>query len=162
MKVIIREMVAQDWEAVAHIYYQGIMTNMATFQTEPPTYDAWDQGHIQKCRYVACVEGAVVGWVALSPVSSRCVYSGVAEVSLYIENAHKGKGIGKALLSYVGEQSEKEGFWMLESSIMADNFPSLMLHKKCGFREVGYRERLGQDRYGNWRDTVLVEKRSMQ
>ncbi|MGL4738281.1 MAG: GNAT family N-acetyltransferase [Cellulosilyticaceae bacterium] len=161
MKGSIRPMRAADWEKVIAIFYQGMVSNMATFETVCPSYAQWDEEHLKICRYVLEVSGDVVGWVALSPVSKRTVFRGIAEVSIYIENGHKGKGYGEALLYAVTQVSEEEGFWMLQSNIMADNFPSLRLHKKCGFREVGYRERQGQDRHGKWRDTILMERRKV-
>lgn len=159
MNTSIRPMIKEDWERVIAIYHQGMVSNMATFETVCPSYEKWDQDHLTQCRYVLEEAGTVVGWVALSPVSQRAVFRGVAEVSIYIEEGHKGKGYGETLLQYLVRHAEETGFWMLQSCIMADNKPSLKLHQKCGFREVGYRERHGQDCYGNWRDTVLFEKR---
>lgn len=148
-----------DWAGVAKVYTQGIATKKATFQTEVPSYEVWDAGHIKSCRFVAKVEDRVVGFVALSQSFERYVYRGVAELSIYIDEAYKGQGIGVALLKEVIKQSEKEGFWTLESLIIRENEASIALHKKCGFREVGIRERLGQMDNGKWHDVVIMEKR---
>lgn len=158
--MIIREMLKEDWPKVSAIYIQGIEGNKATFTTVCPTYEEWDEGHLQVGRLVAVKGDEVVGWVALSPTSSRYAYRGVAEVSLYIDNKYQGQGIGKLILNEVWEVAEEEGLWTLQSCIMANNEASLVLHERCGYRTVGYRERHGQDQYGTWRDTILVEKRS--
>ena len=160
MSYQIRGMQKEDWKRVSEIYQQGMDTNIATFQTQCPSYEEFDQSHLKKCRFVITDANAVIGWAALTPVSSRCVYRGVAEVSIYIDAAYAGKGIGTQLLTYLAEQSEKEGIWTLQSGIMQDNIASIRLHEKCGFRMVGYRERIGQDRFGKWRNTVLMERRS--
>ncbi len=156
----IREMQKEDWELVREIYQQGMDTNLATFQTECPTYDEFDQSHMKQCRFVIIDGNTIVGWAALTPVSSRCVYRGVAEVSIYIHSSYRGKMAGTQLLSFLSEQSEKDGIWTLQSGIMADNTASIRLHEKCGFRQVGFRERIGKDRFGQWRNTVLMERRS--
>ena len=161
MEIQLRKMTEEDRKEVSAIYLEGIESNKATFETVCPTYEEWDKGHLEQCRIVAEIDKEVAGWVALSPVSNRYVYRGVAEISLYIANKYQHKGIGKKLLERVCTAAEEEGFWTLQSSIMADNKPSLDLHEKCGFRTVGYREKHGQDQHGNWRDTVLVEKRSI-
>lgn len=161
MGVVVRPMEGSDWAAVAGIYQEGIDTDMATFQTECPAYDQWDAAHLQACRLVAVdSEGSVAGWAALSPVSSRYVYRGVAEVSIYIASSQRGQGVGTALLDALAEASEQEGIWTLQSGIMADNLASIRLHEKCGYRMVGTRQRIGCDRHGLWRDTVLMERRS--
>jgi phosphinothricin acetyltransferase len=156
----IRAMHKDDWEQVSKIYQQGMDTNLATFQTECPTYDAFDRSHMEICRFVLTDGDIIAGWATLAPVSSRCVYRGVAEVSIYIHNSYKGKTVGTQLLNYLSEQSEKNGIWTLQSGIMADNTASIRLHEKCGFREVGFRERIGKDRFGQWRNTVLMERRN--
>lgn len=150
----------QDWPEVAQIYRQGIETGRATFQSEIPEYKAWNAEHLPVCRFVAEADGKVTGWAALSGVSSRCVYRGVAEVSIYIAEEARGNGVGQKLLSYLIAESEKAGIWMLQSGIMEDNTASLRLHEKCGFRKVGYREKIGRDCKGQWRSTVLMERRS--
>lgn len=156
----IREMTVEDWEQVRTIYVQGIRTGNSTFETDAPSWENWDLGHVGNCRLVACLEDKVVGWAALSPVSGRCVYSGVAEVSVYVSEDYSGKGIGQNLLSYLVRCSERNGFWTLQAGIFPENIASLSLHKKCGFREIGKRERLGRMKNGHWRDVVLLERRS--
>lgn len=148
-----------DWNEVRRIYEEGIATKNATFETDVPEWDAWDNSHIEECRLVARTEDAVVGWAALSKVSGRCVYAGVAEVSVYIAAMAQGKGIGKALLGELIRQSEQHGFWTLQAGILRENASSRALHKACEFREVGYRERIGQ-LDGTWRDVILMERRS--
>lgn len=160
LDVLIRLMNAKDWPSVSEIYRQGIETGKATFQSDIPVYSEWNAAHIQECRLVAVLDEKVVGWIALSKVSSRCVYGGVAEVSIYIAEKARGMEIGKQLLNQLILESEKAGFWMLQSGIMADNEPSISLHETCGFRKVGYRERIGRDNNGKWRSTVLMERRS--
>lgn len=160
MELQIREMMESDWNEVRKIYQYGIDTNLATFETHCPTYADWDKAHLKECRYVAVQDDVVVGWAVLSAVSQRSVFSGVAEISIYIDGNHKNTGIGKKLLNHIVNESEKIGFWLLESVIFDDNEASLGLHKKCGFREVGYREKMGQDKFGKWRTVVVLEKRS--
>lgn len=159
MDYTIREMRKSDWAEVLEIYYQGIQTNMATFNTECPSYEEWDKQHSPVCRYVITVDDEVAGWAALMPVSKRQVYMGVAQLSIYIHVDNRGKGLGKALLQHLTEQSEIYNFWTLESHIFEENLASINLHEKCGFRKVGYRERLGKDRFGVWRSVVLMEHR---
>ena len=160
MEVKVRSMVEQDWDSVARIYQQGMDTNISTFQTECPSYEEWDKGHVKSCRLVAIEGEEIIGWAALSAVSSRCVYAGVGELSIYVDNNYKGKGVGSKLLSCLIAESEKHEFWTIQSGIMEENEASINLHKKCGFREIGYREKVGKDRYGKWRNTILMEKRS--
>ncbi len=160
MDIAIRPMNEQDWPDVGKIYGQGIATGKATFQQEIPEYTNWDTSHLPVCRFVAVSNGKTVGWIALSGVSSRCVYRGVAEVSVYIADTARGRGVGQKLLRHIIAESEKAGIWMLQSGIMEDNPASLRLHEKCGFRKVGFRERIGRDSAGQWRSTVLMEKRS--
>ncbi len=160
MKSHIRRMLKTDWNDVAGIYQSGLNTGIATFQTSCPSYEEWDKSHLKECRFVFMQDDAVVGWVALSPVSSRCVYAGVAEVSIYMDEKYAGKGYGTKLLNHVVVESEKCGFWMLQSGILQHNQASISLHRKCGFREVGYREKIARDQSGVWRNTVLMEKRS--
>lgn len=145
---------------VSAIYREGLETGLATFQTNVPEWDEWDAGHLQSCRLGAFEGDELIGWAALSPVSSRCVYGGVAEVSIYISNKHRGKGIGRQLLTKLIEASEEAGIWTLQSGIFPENEASIQLHKICGFRLVGYREKIGQYN-GQWRDTVLLERRSI-
>lgn len=150
----------EHWPAVRAIYAEGIATGTATFTTEPPTWEAWDSGHLPTCRLVATDEdGPVLGWVALSPVSGRCVYAGVAEVSVYVAAAARGRGVGLALMQALVAESEKHGLWTLQAGIFPENAASLRLHEAVGFRVVGRRERIGQLR-GAWHDTLLLERRS--
>ena len=155
----IRVMTAADWEAVLSIYRAGIATGQATFETEPPTWANWNEAHLPAPRLVAISAERTVGWAALSPVSARRVYAGVAEVSVYVaENMH-GKGIGKLLLEALVRESERNGIWTLQASIFPENAASVSLHHSCGFREVGTRERIAKMK-GAWRDTLLFERRS--
>jgi len=160
MELKIRDMLATDWNEVQKIYEQGIETNLATFETSCPSYADWNQAHLQKCRYVITDEAGVVGWAVLSPVSTRCVFSGMAEVSIYIDENFKNRGAGTKLLSHMIQESEKNGFWLIESLIFQNNSASLHLHEKCGFRTVGYREKMGKDKEGAWRNVVVMERRS--
>ncbi len=150
---------ASDAEAVLKIYQQGMDTGNATFQTQAPSWEDWDKSHIPDLRYVALFDGEVSGWAALTAVSSRCVYAGVAEVSVYVEESHKGKHIGYQLLQYLIVESESNGYWTLQAGIFPENKSSLSLHEKCGFKIVGTRERIGKMK-GVWRDTILLERRS--
>ena len=150
-----------DWPAVRAIYEEGIATGQATFETEAPSWETWNADHLVTGRLVARNRGQVVGWAALSPVSGRCVYAGVAEVSVYVAEKARGQGIGTALLQALIIDSEEAGIWTLEAGIFPENRASLALHKACGFRQVGYRERLGQLN-GLWRNVILMERRSPQ
>lgn len=144
---------------VKTIYLHGIATKQATFQTEAPSWEEWDKGHLPELRYVAIIDGAVAGWAALSPVSSRCVYAGVTEVSVYVHEDYRGKGAGTALLQKLITESETNNIWTLQSGILPENIASIALHEKLGFRKIGYREKIGK-MDGIWRDTVLMERRS--
>jgi L-amino acid N-acyltransferase YncA len=159
MELTIEPMTPSDWPAVRSIYEEGISTRQATFETEAPNRDDWDRGRLPQGRLVARLAGRIVGWAALSPVSSRSVYAGVAEASLYVTATARGRGIGNALLQALIEESERAGLWTLQGAIFPDNAASLALVKACGFREVGRRERIGR-MDGAWRDTILVERRS--
>ena len=141
------------------IYKQGLATNIATFQDDLPQWEEWDKGHLGFCRISVYENNKMLGWAALTPVSSRCVYVGVAEVSVYIAQDERGKGIGKILLNELIKQSEANGIWTLQSSIFSENHSSIKLHEKCGFRMVGYREKIGK-KNGIWKDNVLMEHRS--
>lgn len=152
-------MTLHDWPAVRAIYLEGIATGNATFETSAPQWEKWDAAHIASSRLVARVNSEVLGWAALSAVSSRCVYAGVAEVSIYVAAAARGRGIGLRLLSELVKASEQAGIWTLQAGIFADNDASVRLHERCGFRIVGTRERLGQLK-GTWRDVLLMERRS--
>lgn len=148
-----------DWQAVARIYAEGIGTGIATFETQVPDYGAWDKAHLQAGRLVAEADGNILGWTALSPVSSRCVYGGVAEVSVYVSQEARGKGIGKLLMEKLISESEKAGYWTIQSGIFPQNQASISLHEKVGFRKIGYRERIGK-MDDIWYDNVLMERRS--
>jgi L-amino acid N-acyltransferase YncA len=159
MDSTVEKMKDEDWGAVQAIYREGIATGNATFETDAPEWEEWNKSHLHDCRLVARVKDQVVGWAALSPVSSRCVYSGVAEVSIYVAALARGLGVGKALLRALTEESERAGIWTLQAGIFPENVASIALHKACGFREVGYRERIGRMN-GVWRDVVFMERRS--
>ena len=160
MPITIHPMQAADWTAVAQIYADGIATGEATFETEVPNWDTWNAARLPHSRFVARSEaGEVVGWAALSAVSSRCVYAGVAEVSVYVSPAAWGQGIGKLLLRTLIDSAEATGFWTLQAGIFPENVASVTLHEKLGFRVVGRREKLGQQ-YGRWRDVLFLERRS--
>ena len=159
MEYAIRPMETDDWGEVVEIFYQGIQTNNATFHTSCPSYDEWDKSHLKQCRFVAEADCEVVGWVALSPYSNRECYKGVASLSIYIDTNHRGKGVGKLLLNKLLEESENAGFWTIQAGILETNSASLALHEKCGFRRVGYHERIAKDRFGIWRNVVIMEHR---
>lgn len=152
-------LVPLHWEEVRDIYAQGIATGEATLRTQVPDWETWDRTHFPFARLVALAEGEVAGWGALSPVSSRCVYRGVAEVSVYVGDGWRGQGVGSLLLEGLVRESEDHGIWTLQAGIFPENVGSLRLHEKHGFREVGRRERLGR-LHGRWRDVVLLERRS--
>lgn len=161
MDFVIDIMKSSDWEQVAAIYREGIETGIATFQQEPPSWESWDKGHLSSCRLVARYAEHILGWAALSPFSSREVYRGVADVSIYVSAKHRGQGVGKVLLNALVAESEKIGLWTLQSRIIRENTSSIALHKKCGFREVGIKEKLGRmEKTGIWHDIVLMERRS--
>lgn len=152
-------MTADDWKNVSEIYRQGIETGNATFQQEIPTYTDWDNGHLNNCRIVAIKDNEVAGWAALTPVSGRCVYAGVAEVSVYVADKNRGHKIGHKLLEKLIIESENEKLWTLQAGIFPENIASLKIHEALGFRKIGHRERIGQMN-GIWRDTILLERRS--
>jgi phosphinothricin acetyltransferase len=161
MRVTIEPMAVDDWPAVRRIYEEGIESGDATLETRAPEWSAWDRAHRADCRLVARdADGEVQGWVALAPVSSRRVYRGVAELSIYVAADARGSGVGRALLEALIEASEAAGIWTLQAGIQAENAASLALHERHGFRRVGVRERLGRDPSGRWRDVVLLERRS--
>jgi L-amino acid N-acyltransferase YncA len=155
----IRALEASDWDEVKSIYEKGIATGNATFQTSAPTWEEWDQAHLADCRIVGLEDGIVIGWAALTPVSSRCVYAGVAEVSVYIDPDLSGKGIGYKILTTLVQLSETAGIWTLQAGIFPENTASLRIHEKAGFRIIGTREKIGKQQ-GVWRDTLLLERRS--
>ena len=157
--VIIKPMQQEHWEQVKQIYESGIATGIATFETTAPSFEKWDDGHLTFARLVAVEKNEVVGWTALSPVSNRCVYGGVAEVSVYVAETHKGKGIGKLLLQNLITESERNGIWTLQAGIFTDNVASVKLHKKVGFRVIGHREKIGKIN-NIWKDNYILERRS--
>lgn len=157
--LIIRKMLAKDWDSVAKIYQEGIDTGIATFETKVPTFENWDKAHMSNCRFVAEQKNEILGWVALSPVSNRCVYGGVAEISVYVSRNSRGKGLGKVLLEHIVSASEQEGIWTLQSGVFPTNHGSIKLHETTGFRMIGKRERVGK-LHGQWVDNVLFERRS--
>lgn len=161
MEQKLRPMTQADGPQVLEIYRQGVETGIATFETCVPAWEDWDREHLSVCRLVCTDEaGRMLGWAAASPVSGRCVYGGVAEVSVYVAADARGSGVGRRLLSALVSASEEAGLWTLQAGVMAGNEASLKLHEACGFRTVGVRERIGRDRDGVWRDVVLLERRS--
>jgi L-amino acid N-acyltransferase YncA len=159
VNIVIDNLQKADWVSVRAIYLEGIATGDATFETEAPEWETWDRSHFVFARLIARDNLAIVGWAALSRTSNRPVYAGVAEVSIYVSAAARGRGVGRALLAALIEEAERNGIWTLQAGIFPENTTSLSLHKSCGFREVGVRERLGSLR-GIWRDVVLLERRS--
>jgi phosphinothricin acetyltransferase len=159
MTISIETMRKGHWPAVRDIYVEGIETRNATFETEPPGgWEAWSAAHLESCRIVALDAARVLGWGALSPVSGRCIYRGVVEVSVYVSAGQRGGGLGRRLLEELVRRSEEEGLWTLQAGVFPENEASLALHGRCGFRRVGVRERIGR-MDGVWRDVVLLERR---
>jgi L-amino acid N-acyltransferase YncA len=157
--VELRPLEPGDWPTVADIYWDGMRDGLATFETEVPTWEAWDAAHLPGQRLVAELLGEVVGWAALAPASRRRCYAGVAENSVYVAREARGLGVGRALLKALIGRSEAAGIWMIQTSIFPENRASLALHERCGFRVIGTRERIAK-RDGVWRDTVFLERRS--
>lgn len=156
---MIRKMEKHDWDAVASIYQKGIESGTATFTTLCPTYAEWDKAHLPECRLVFEENGLVLGWIAGAPTSARDAYKGVVEVSIYVDDSCHGNGIGTSLMSAFIEEARKNGIWSLYSVIFSVNKHSIQFHKHCGFREIGYRERIAKDRFGQWQNTTLMEYR---
>lgn len=154
----IRDLRSDDWPAVRAIYAEGIRGGDATFETEPPSWERWDAAH-PELRLVAEHQDAVAAWAALSPVSDRCCYRGVGEVSVYVAEKARGVGLGRALLDELVRRSEQGGYWTLNAGVFPENEASIRLHKACGFREIGVRERIGE-LHGVWRDVIWLERRS--
>ncbi|WP_286856642.1 GNAT family N-acetyltransferase [Sphingobacterium sp. UBA7625] len=149
----------EQFREIAEIYRQGLETGNATFETSVPNWEDWDKSKLEHSRFAAVIDNIIVGWAALSAVSDRCVYGGVAEVSIYISNDHKGKGIGKALMTKLITESEIHGIWTIQSGMFPENEATIALHKSTGFRIIGHREKIGK--LGDtWRDTVIMERRS--
>jgi phosphinothricin acetyltransferase len=158
-EISISPMMADHWPAVRAIYLEGIATRNATFEASVPAWEAWDAAHLQVCRIVARMNHEIVGWAALSPVSGRCIYAGVCEVSVYVAERSRRKRVGQQLLSALVKESEKYSIWTLQAGIFPENDASIALHERCGFRMVGIREKLGK-MDDLWRDVVLMERRS--
>jgi L-amino acid N-acyltransferase YncA len=156
--VEVRTLLPEDWSAVAEIYWDGLRGGLATFETEVPSWEAWDAAHLPEHRLVAVVAGEVVGWAALSPASDRRCYAGVVENSVYVARVEQGQGIGRLLLDALLKGARRASLWTVQTSIFPENRASLALHERCGFRVVGVRERIAK-RDGIWRDTVFLEKR---
>jgi L-amino acid N-acyltransferase YncA len=155
----IRPMREDDADAVLAIYAEGIEDGLATFETQCPSWEEWDEAHVEECRLVAEDGGKLLGWAALSPVSRRACYRGVAEITFYVARGARGRAVGSALLEALVDASEEAGFWTLQGATIQDNTASLRLQERCGFRVVGTRERIGQ-LDGQWKTTVLTERRS--
>jgi len=155
----IQPMLPDHWEDVKRIYEEGIATGNATFQTFAPGWEEWNSSHLQSCRLIAANDNRILGWAALTPVSGRCVYAGVAEVSVYVSADSRGKGIGKNLLHSLINESEQNNLWTLQAGIFPENIGSIKIHEVCGFRVIGRREKIGKMN-GKWRDTILLERRS--
>ena len=150
---------AEHWPDVARIYAEGIATRNATFETELPSWNAWDRAHLAEHRLVATEAEAVLGWAALASVSERCVYGGVVENSVYVTESAQGRGVGRALLTALVATTEAAGIWTIQTGIFPENEASIRLHERAGFRVVGRRERLGK-LDGVWRDVLFLERRS--
>ena len=157
--ISIIRLTAEHWNAVRAIYLEGIATGNATFQQSVPEWNEWHKGHLPNCRIVANRDGEVLGWAALTSISSRCVYAGVAEVSVYVAQVARKQGVGLTLLKALIAEAEATGIWTLQAGIFPENIASIALHTKAGFRTIGTRERLGQMN-GRWRDVMLLEYRS--
>ncbi len=153
------ELLPFHWESVKQIYLEGIAAGNATFQTSAPSWSDWDEAHVKNSRIIAVEENEILGWAALTPVSGRCVYAGVGEVSVYVSKKARGKGVGKKLLQALIQESEKNNFWTLQAGIFPENNASVKIHVESGFRIIGTREKIGQSK-GLWRDTLLLERRS--
>jgi phosphinothricin acetyltransferase len=158
-KITIKKMLPKHWVEVSKIYMDGIQSGMATFEKEIPAWKVWDGNHLKECRIIAVLNKKIVGWAALSPVSSRCVYGGVGEVSVYVSTGFRGIQIGEILLRKLIIESEKNGLWTIQSGIFTENIGSIKLHEKVGFRKIGFREKIGEID-GVWKDNLLLERRS--
>jgi phosphinothricin acetyltransferase len=156
---VIDPLTPADWEQVRAIYLEGIATGQATFEVEAPSWEQWDAGHLPFGRLAARIGNQLIGWAALGPVSRRPCYAGVAEVSVYVGAAHRGQGVGGALLQAIISTSEQHGIWTLQGGLFPENVASLRIQERLGFRVVGRRERIGRH-HGVWRDTLLTERRS--
>jgi phosphinothricin acetyltransferase len=157
--ILIEDLRPEHWPEVARIYADGIATGNATFETDVPSWERWDRAHLPEHRFVARRDGAVVGWAAVSPVSDRCVYGGVVEQSVYVDQQLHGQGVGRLLLERLIDSTEQAGIWTIQTGIFPENEGSLRLHERVGFEIVGRRKRLGK-LHGVWRDVFLLERRS--
>ena len=157
--ITLENMLPKHWDEVKRIYEEGIATGNATFQHQAPEWEEWNNGHFHESRIIAKEGEMILGWAALTPVSGRCVYAGVAEVSVYVSDKARGKGLGKQLLQKLIEESEANNIWTLQAGIFPENIASIKIHEASGFRILGTRERIGQMN-GKWRDTILMERRS--
>jgi phosphinothricin acetyltransferase len=157
--VVLEELRPEHWPEVARIYADGISTGSATFETDVPSWERWDRTHLAEHRFVALRDGVVVGWVAVSPVSDRCVYGGVVENSVYVDDEARGQGVGRLLLERLIVSTEGAGIWTIQTGIFPENEVSVRLHERVGFEVVGRRKRLGK-LHGSWRDVLLLERRS--
>lgn len=159
--IIIRKMQPEDWQEVAVIYEQGIASGKSTYPQDVPSYEEWDRAHHQHSRLVAEIDGKIAGWIALTPSFARAIYSGVAEISLYVHQDYQRQGVGRRLVQAMEEESVRNGIWTLEALIFEDNLPSLNLFQSCGFNLLGIRQKLGYDKKLNkWRNVAFLEKRS--
>jgi len=156
---LIEPMTEDDWDQVERIYAEGIATGQATFETEVPPRDRWFAAHRLPCNLVARAGEEMLGWAALTPISSRAAYAGVAELSIYVAAASRGQGVGSSLMFALIESSEQHGIWSLQAGVFPENAASIALHLRCGFRQIGYRSRIAR-LHGRWRDVVLFERRS--
>lgn len=157
---MIRAMKREDWDEMKEIYKQSLVKGDVTFTTDCPTYKEWDLAHIHECRFVYELDGKVVGYTMIAPTSKREPYKGVVELSIFVDNQYLHKGIGTQMLTKLCEETEKCGYWMLYSAIFTCNVASVELHKKCGFRVIGYRENIAKDRFGEWQSTTIMERRN--
>ena len=157
--IVIEQMTEDSWIDVARIYESGIATKNATFEKQVPDWDLWSNSHRKDCRLVAKINNKIVGWAALSNVSSRCVYAGVAEVSVYVDSEYRGNGIGDKLMVSLIKESESQGIWTIQAGIFPENIGSIRLHHKHGFRTIGIKERIGK-MDDKWRDVAALERRS--
>lgn len=157
---MIREMRKDDWNEMMDIYKQSLIKGDVTFTTECPSYEEWDDAHRKECRFVYEKDGHVIGYTMIAPTSKREPYKGVVELSIFVDNHYLRKGIGTKLLKKLCEETEKYGFWTLYSSIFSVNTASIKLHKSCGFRIIGTRERIAKDRFGKWQSTTIMERRN--
>lgn len=149
----------ENYQQAAEIYRQGVATGIAVFQTDIPAWEEWDAEHLLVCRIAVFDDARMLGWAAVAPVSGRCAFAGVAEVSVYVAENARGRGVGEFLLKNLIAQSENAGLWTLHSEIFAENLASIRIHEKCGFRLIGRREKIAR-KNNEWKDTVLLEKRS--